>query len=97
MVNDILGAILDLGITLVPDGKRVRLKVPSGVPRSTIDEISVFREDIIEAYNERAAIREFDGGFSTEEAQRLAIEDLIAMARSGSAKPQANPGASRRP
>ncbi|MBF0371597.1 MAG: hypothetical protein HQL52_19345 [Magnetococcales bacterium] len=33
-------------------------------------------EDWIEKFEERAAIREYDGGFSREEAERLAVEDM---------------------
>ena len=33
-----------------------------------------------EAFDERAAIREFDGGFNRKEAERLAHDDLRAIA-----------------
>ena len=34
-------------------------------------------EDIAEFYEERAGVREFDGGYPREEAERLAFQDTI--------------------
>jgi hypothetical protein len=36
-------------------------------------------EDVTELWNERAAIREWDGGKSRKEAERLAIDDVADM------------------
>ena len=33
-------------------------------------------DDQLENWNERAAIREYDGGYTREEAERLATEDM---------------------
>ena len=34
-------------------------------------------EDIMEFFEERAGVREFDGGYSRDEAERLAFQDTI--------------------
>lgn len=39
-------------------------------------DINLLTEDEREHYEERAAIREFDGGLSREESERLAREDV---------------------
>jgi hypothetical protein len=44
--------------------------------------------DVLELFLERAAIREYDGGLSRAEAERLAVEDVREMA---SHQPEARP------
>jgi hypothetical protein len=36
-------------------------------------------DDVTELWNERAAIREWDGGKSRKEAERLALDDVADM------------------
>ena len=46
------------------------------------DVLNVLRHDrseIIERWHERAAIREFDGGYQQTEAESLASEDLLCL------------------
>lgn len=37
------------------------------------------RESIIEAYQERAAIMQYEGGLTREDAERAAIDDMAAI------------------
>ncbi len=39
----------------------------------------VFAQDFIEAYEERAAIMEFDAGMSRQDAEAAAFEDCMAL------------------
>ena len=50
--------------------------------------LGVDAEVLLEQWAERAAIREVDAGFSREEAERLALEDVRLAHRKG---PQAAP------
>ena len=69
----------------VPEGEATKVsKVPfvpfvasEWAPVCQISTATIDRE----AFEERAAIREFDGGFNRNEAERLAIGDLERAAR----------------
>ncbi len=37
------------------------------------------REEVVEVFDERAAIREYLGGYSRQEAERRAIVDVVAV------------------
>ena len=41
-------------------------------------DLRAIRGDLLDVYNERAGIREFDAGFSRPEAERLAAADVSA-------------------
>ena len=38
-------------------------------------------DDALERFEERAAIREFDGGYSRADAERLAVADVLEVSR----------------
>jgi hypothetical protein len=56
---------------------------PKGRSIGTIGTIgtapAISRDDWQAHFDERAAIREFEGGFPREEAERLAIQDVTAV------------------
>ena len=64
----------------VPEGEATKVSkapfvpfvAPEWAPVCQISTATIDRE----AFEERAAIREFDGGFNRQEAERLAIADL---------------------
>jgi hypothetical protein len=66
------------GTITVLDGE-LRITAPAELSMATIATITHFRDDIIEAWHERASIREFDGGFSRDEAERLASQDILDL------------------
>jgi hypothetical protein len=41
-------------------------------------------DELFERYQERAAIREFEGGFPRDEAEKLALKDVLGEARAAS-------------
>ena len=43
-----------------------------------MDDLTTLTPDEREDYEERAAIREFDGGFTREEAEALALQEILA-------------------
>ena len=63
--------------TKVSKAPFVPFVAPEWAPVCQISTATIDRE----AFEERAAIREFDGGFNRKEAERLAIADLEPAAR----------------
>lgn len=69
----------------VPEGEATKVSkafsvpfvAPELAPSRQISTATIDRE----AFEERAAIREYDGGFNRKEAERLAIADLERAAR----------------
>lgn len=59
------------------------LSSPIELDITTIETIATGRRAIIEAWQERSAIREFDGGLKRPEAEQLACQDITEMARNG--------------
>lgn len=47
----------------------------SALRRMVTSVVGVIPADVKERFEERAAIREFEGGFPREEAERLALKD----------------------
>jgi hypothetical protein len=74
-LSDVLGKS---GTITVLDGE-LRITAPTELSKATIATITHFRDEIIEAWQERAGVREFDGGLSREEAERLASEDISGL------------------
>jgi hypothetical protein len=66
------------GTVAVVDSE-LRITARAEFSKATIATITHFRDEIIEAWQERAGVREFDGGLSREEAERLASEDISGL------------------
>lgn len=49
----------------------------------TDQELSQLTEDELELWEERAAIMEYDGGLSREEAEREAFDDIVMRRNDG--------------
>jgi hypothetical protein len=71
-----VAVLLDAGAELVVTNDRLIVNVAFPLPEALVALIRQHQVEIIEAWQERAAIREFDGGFTTTEAERLAWIDL---------------------
>jgi hypothetical protein len=59
----------------------IRGKREISAPPST-DDLAQLTPDERELWGERAAIREYDGGFDTAEAERLALLDVLEIRES---------------
>ena len=64
--------VLEGDATKVSKAPSVPFVAPEWAPVCQISTATIDRE----AFDERAAIREFDGGFNRKEAERLAHDDL---------------------
>jgi hypothetical protein len=58
-------------------------RAPKPVPRDDLGELARLtgrsRDEVIETVAERAAIREYLGGYPREEAEKLALEDAFEL------------------
>ena len=74
--ESMIATLLDSGAVLtVRDGKLV-IHAESALPDELLSALRRDRSEIIERWLERAAIREFDGGYQQSEAETLASKDL---------------------
>lgn len=74
--DTLIATLLDAGVVLSVDGGRLKLDAPHELPNELLTTLKKCRDDLIEAFIERAAIREFDGGLPPSDAERLAWDDL---------------------
>jgi hypothetical protein len=65
-----------------PEGERAAFIARLESAHGRVDPGRV--DELFERYQERAAIREYDGGFPREVAERLALEDVLGQARAAS-------------
>ena len=80
----LLVSLRSLGIALRPDGNHLYVDITAGnVTRAMLEALRQHREallDLVEAFEERAAIAEHCGGLSRAGAERLAWETLLQKA-----------------
>jgi hypothetical protein len=70
-----------LGIRLEADGERLRYFPRSALTPDLLDQLKAHKADLlalIERFEERAAILEFDAGLIRREAERLAWDDQFS-------------------
>ena len=79
-INDLLRELTETGVTLsFPASGKLRVHADRNSMKSEIlVALKEHRDDIIEMYEERAAIMEYDGGLSREEAERGAQGSFLA-------------------
>ena len=74
---EVLTTLRGLGVTLTPWVDRLRVDAPEGTLtpalRAALREHKTALLDLLEAFEERAAIIEYCGGLSREEAERQAF------------------------
>jgi hypothetical protein len=81
-VKSLFGRLVGLGVvlTMTPEG-RLAFDAPAGVlGADLLDSMRAGRDDllaVVERFEERAAVREFDGGLSRVDAERLALADVM--------------------
>jgi len=83
----ILAELHHRGASVRVVGDRLRYRPVWAVAPELRERMNEHREELlalVEHFEERAAIREFDGGLSRAEAERLALEDVVAAARRAS-------------
>ena len=74
-----VAALLDSGAELVVRNGRLIVSVAFPLSNSLVNVLRQNRDRILDAWQERAAVREFDGGFTTDDAERLAWDDLRTL------------------
>ena len=72
----LIAKLLDAGVLLSVEDGRLKLDSPQTLPDELLTTLRKCRDDLLEAFIERAAIREFDGGIARADAERLAWQDL---------------------
>ena len=65
------------GAVLVPDGDTLRIEAPQPLPPALLARLRERREEMIEAYAERAAIMEHDGGLTRSDAEAEAARAAL--------------------
>lgn len=70
---------LNLGADISVRDNRLVITARSPLPEELIAGIRAIRHEIIEAWCERAAVRQFDGGFRRSEAESLASRDITGL------------------
>ena len=66
------------GAAFIPNGDGLKVRALRPLPADLAADLRAIRGDLLDVYNERAGIREFDAGFSRPEAERLAAADVSA-------------------
>ncbi len=74
--DTLIAALLDADVLLMVQDGRLKLDAPQKLPDELLSMLRRCRDDLIEAFTERAAIREFEAGFILADAERLAWHDL---------------------
>jgi len=65
------------GVSVMVDGDKLKVRGPaSHVTTKVKTRLSAWKPSLIDEWNERAAILEFDGGFDRAEAERTAAEQI---------------------
>ncbi len=68
----------DAGATFTANGDKLSIRATRPLPVDLLTDLRACREDLIERYRERCAIREHDAGMPRAEAERLAACDVTA-------------------
>ncbi len=74
--DTLIAALLDADVRLMVQDGRLKLDAPHALPDEVLSILRSCRDELIESFFERAAIREFDGGFARTDAERFAWDDL---------------------
>ncbi len=75
------------GVALRVVGDRLRYRPASAVRPGLRERMAACKVELValvEQFEERAAIREFDGGLTRAEAERLALQDVLGTTRAAS-------------
>jgi len=67
------------GGRLSANGDALKIQAPHPLPPELLERIRERRDRLTEVYNERAAIREHDGGLARADAEREAATDALAV------------------
>ena len=84
-----LTVLYEHGVTLTPRGDRLHVDAPAGTLtlalRAALRTHKAALLDLLEAFEERAAIAEYCGGLSRVEAERLAWQCVLGASAPGPA------------
>ena len=79
-VNDVLVRCAMVGVKLTLSADGIRYRAPVGVLTPDLRAaLTAIRNDLLDQFNERAAIREFSGNMDGAVAERLATADVLVM------------------
>ena len=69
------------GVELRFDGGKIAYRAPRGkFTEEMRGELAAVRDSLVELYEERAAIMEYDGGMDRATAERMAADDVLGRA-----------------
>jgi hypothetical protein len=74
-VQDVLSAVSQAGGRLTPNGEKITVEAPVPLPQDVLALVREHKQklcDLLEVFEERAAIIEYDGRLPRDEAERLA-------------------------
>ena len=77
-MNNLAERMRHAGAAFISNGDGLKVRAPCPLPPGLAADLRAIRGDLLAVYRERAAIREFDAGFSRPEAERLAAADTSA-------------------
>ena len=77
--HTLLAELRARGIALRTVGDRLRYRPAAAVPPELRERIVANKPALLERFEERAAIIEFDGGLPREEAERRAWESVLGL------------------
>lgn len=66
---------------LVPNGNDLRVRAPRSMSAEALETLRKHRAALLERYNERAALQEYEGGLARPEAERQAAAEAAAWAK----------------
>lgn len=72
----VIATLLDAGVVLSVQAGRLKLDAPQALPAELLSDLRTCRDELLEAWGERAAIREYDGDAARASAEGLAWDDL---------------------
>jgi len=79
----IITTLLDAGAVLTVRDEKLVIDARAPLPDGLLNVLRRDRSEIIERWQERAAIREFDGKVHRTQAESLASKDLLCLDSNG--------------
>lgn len=76
-MNTLRERIHTAGIEFIANGDKLKVRAPGTIPPDLIVDLRACRADLLDQYNERAAIMQFDAGLDRDEAERRAAGAVL--------------------
>ncbi len=75
-MNNLAERMKSAGAVFIPNGNGLLIRAPRPLPPDLAADLRAVRGDLLDVYNERAGIREFDGDMPRAEAEAAAAGDV---------------------